>query len=336
MAGRRGCAFPKPAAIAAASCILAEPPLILPHLPLAVAALDKQQLGALLEGPREKDTFVALYAPWCRFCKVRFPAGYAQSQNHCSSWLGGGHALWCRFDEAGCVCLQRHHASHGCQRAGCVRYLRHTHQCSSGAAMQPPCLKLLPLTLPLRPSLYLSHFRSINLQGLEEDYAELAEQMAGSNVTVAKFQVRCAALCDAVHAGLSCEQQASWLAHMRPTGMRRCFAMKPSVLCQASTRWNASQRQIEHYISINTNNISSQADVERDFAADKFGLKTFPTLVLLPKSGKSGAQLFFLFTLHTVPSAVSLSPDQLARLCLLPKSGKSGEQGRLLDYHLLN
>ena len=31
-----------------------------------------------------------------------------------------------------------------------------------------------------------------------------------------------------------------------------------------------------------------QADVERDFAADKFGLKTFPTLVLLPKSGKSG------------------------------------------------
>ncbi|PRW60889.1 transducin beta 3 isoform A [Chlorella sorokiniana] len=89
----------------------------------AVAALDKQQLAALLEGPREKDTFVALYAPWCRFCK-----------------------------------------------------------------------------------------------GLEGDYAELAEQMAGSNVTVAKFQ----------------------------------------------------------------------ADVERDFAADKFGLKTFPTLVLLPKSGKSG------------------------------------------------
>lgn len=35
-----------------------------------MAALDKQQLSALLEGPREKDTFVALYAPWCRFCKV--------------------------------------------------------------------------------------------------------------------------------------------------------------------------------------------------------------------------------------------------------------------------
>lgn len=47
------------------------------HLPnaRAVAALDKQQLSALLEGPREKDTFVALYAPWCPFCKV-------------SGWLG--------------------------------------------------------------------------------------------------------------------------------------------------------------------------------------------------------------------------------------------------------
>lgn len=29
-----------------------------------------------------------------------------------------------------------------------------------------------------------------------------------------------------------------------------------------------------------------QADTDRDFAADKFGLKTFPTLVMLPKSGK--------------------------------------------------
>lgn len=25
---------------------------------------------ALLNGPREKDTLVALYAPWCQFCKV--------------------------------------------------------------------------------------------------------------------------------------------------------------------------------------------------------------------------------------------------------------------------
>jgi hypothetical protein len=56
------------------------------------------------------------------------------------------------------------------------------------------------------------------LQGLEGDYAELAGQMAGSQVAVAKFQ----------------------------------------------------------------------ADTEREFAADKFGLKTFPTLVLLPKGGKGG------------------------------------------------
>jgi len=27
-----------------------------------------------------------------------------------------------------------------------------------------------------------------------------------------------------------------------------------------------------------------QADIERDFSAEKFGLKTFPTLVLLPKN----------------------------------------------------
>ena len=31
-----------------------------------------------------------------------------------------------------------------------------------------------------------------------------------------------------------------------------------------------------------------QADVDREFAADKFGLQTFPTLVLLPKGSKGG------------------------------------------------
>lgn len=41
-------------------------------------------------------------------------------------------------------------------------------------------------------------------------------------------------------------------------------------------------------LNVNPLNFSLQADVERDFAADKFGLKTFPTLVLLPKNGKSG------------------------------------------------
>lgn len=37
--------------------------------------LSKEQLGALLDGPREKDTLVALYAPWCRFCKVGAVSG---------------------------------------------------------------------------------------------------------------------------------------------------------------------------------------------------------------------------------------------------------------------
>ena len=41
------------------------------------------------------------------------------------------------------------------------------------------------------------------LQGLEDDYAELAERLAGSHVTVAKFQVRCAALrCAALCSGV--------------------------------------------------------------------------------------------------------------------------------------
>ena len=31
-----------------------------------------------------------------------------------------------------------------------------------------------------------------------------------------------------------------------------------------------------------------QADTDRDFASQKFGLKTFPTLVLMPKSQSSG------------------------------------------------
>lgn len=36
----------------------------------AVEHLDKDQLEALLEGPRDKDTIVVLYAPWCQFCKA--------------------------------------------------------------------------------------------------------------------------------------------------------------------------------------------------------------------------------------------------------------------------
>ena len=61
-----------------------------PHLPnsCAVAALDKQQLSALLEGPRDKDTFVALYAPWCRFCKVSGWLGCANVSVKCEECAG--------------------------------------------------------------------------------------------------------------------------------------------------------------------------------------------------------------------------------------------------------
>ena len=36
-----------------------------------------------------------------------------------------------------------------------------------------------------------------------------------------------------------------------------------------------------------------QADTDREFAAEKFGLKTFPTLVLLPKAGKPGSYVTY-------------------------------------------
>jgi adenylyl-sulfate reductase (glutathione) len=35
-----------------------------------VESLGKEQLGSLLDGPRDKDTLVVLYAPWCRFCQA--------------------------------------------------------------------------------------------------------------------------------------------------------------------------------------------------------------------------------------------------------------------------
>ena len=32
--------------------------------------LSRAALEGLLAGPRDRDTLVALYAPWCQFCKV--------------------------------------------------------------------------------------------------------------------------------------------------------------------------------------------------------------------------------------------------------------------------
>lgn len=36
----------------------------------AVEHLSKSELESLLDGPRDKDTIVVLYAPWCRFCQA--------------------------------------------------------------------------------------------------------------------------------------------------------------------------------------------------------------------------------------------------------------------------
>lgn len=166
----------------------------------AVAALDKQQLSTLLDGPREKDTIVALYAPWCQFCKVG----------------PGGVRLWCL-----CLC---------CVLlwwpvvlvvlcvlpAGMSLFIYAKERLSLGPcslillACSLSCLACSHCTFP--PS------SDSTFQALEPQYAELADQLAGSHVSVAKFQ----------------------------------------------------------------------ADTEREFAADKFGLKTFPTLVLLPKGSKGG------------------------------------------------
>lgn len=40
----------------------------------AVEGLSKAQLTALLDGPRDRDTLVVLYAPWCQFCQAMEPA----------------------------------------------------------------------------------------------------------------------------------------------------------------------------------------------------------------------------------------------------------------------
>jgi adenylyl-sulfate reductase (glutathione) len=40
----------------------------------AVEALSSAALGALLDGPRDRDTLCVLYAPWCQLCKAMEPA----------------------------------------------------------------------------------------------------------------------------------------------------------------------------------------------------------------------------------------------------------------------
>ena len=43
-----------------------------------VEAVSKDQLQSLLDGKRDKDTFVVLYAPWCQYSQVHdFTAWFA-------------------------------------------------------------------------------------------------------------------------------------------------------------------------------------------------------------------------------------------------------------------
>lgn len=47
----------------------------------AVEAVSKEQLQSLLDGNRDKDTFLVLYAPWCQYSQVRLPPTPVASQH---------------------------------------------------------------------------------------------------------------------------------------------------------------------------------------------------------------------------------------------------------------
>ena len=110
-------------------------------------------------------------------------------------------------------------------------------------------------------------------QAMEPAYGELAAGLAGSHVRVAKFQVgggRVEVLpggvcCGAVVRRGLARCPASALArpwpHLLPPSPAALSAPSPPLLPPALL----------------------QADVERDFATERLGLKTFPTIVFLPK-----------------------------------------------------
>lgn len=58
----------------------------------AVAALSKEQIRALAAGPREQDTLVVLYAPWCPFCQA-MEASYASLAQS----LAGSHVRVAKY-----------------------------------------------------------------------------------------------------------------------------------------------------------------------------------------------------------------------------------------------
>lgn len=114
---------------------------------------------------------------------------------------------------------------------------------------------------------------------MEADYAQLADELAGSHVSVAKFQARRGAcLCVPVWVAPA-EQPAPVPVTSRcpAEGLRCAAAFQRPMRCLLTP---ARNRPLV---------TQPQADTEREFAAEKFGLATFPTLVLLPKGSKGGA-----------------------------------------------
>lgn len=62
--------------------------------PEGVEALSKDALGALADGPRDKDTIVTLYAPWCQYSQVRLE--FRKEPNY-NAFLLCGCKMFCNF-----------------------------------------------------------------------------------------------------------------------------------------------------------------------------------------------------------------------------------------------
>ena len=119
-------------------------------------------------------------------------------------------------------------------------------------------------------------------QAMEASYAELATQLAGSSVRVAKFQVGAPPLL-----------ALALLATLLPSLHARLLALDHPPLTRPPTLPfpacpPACPRPPPTHPPTHPQHTHTQADVEREFSADKFGLQTFPTVVLMPKGAKQG------------------------------------------------
>jgi hypothetical protein len=154
-----------------------------------VEALDHAALEKLADGQRDKDTLVVLYAPWCQYSQVSL------------AWVP------LPFES-------RHDTAYDCNLSGStLQQACEMNKCVHAARFDDEVLSMCCAPLSRLGSCYKGC--TLPLQAMEGSYSELAEQLQGSHVRVAKFQ----------------------------------------------------------------------ADVDREFAQERFGLKTFPTVVMLPKAG---------------------------------------------------